>query len=405
MATEPAVRSPGRKFLPLPAWTGPSTRLVHGGRRPERNAGSVVPPIYQTTTFHYPPALSESAERGGPYLYTRMENPSQEAAAEPIRLLEGAESARVLASGMGAISCTLLSVLRSGDEVAALSTLYGGTIDLFTEVFPRLGLRVRWIDDAAAADPERAVGGSARAVFLETPTNPLMQVHDLARWAKAADAIGALLIVDNTFATPVNQTPLALGADLVVHSATKYLSGHADVIAGAVAGPARLVDRVASLATNLGAPLDPFAAFLLARGLKTLAIRVARQNENALRVAEAFREHPAVRRVLYPGWASPEEEAIARRQMTGRGGMLGLSLSGGIDAAHAFLRRLRFIHPASSLGGVESLASLPAETSHRHLSPEERRARGIDDGLVRLSLGIEDADDLVRDIREALPPG
>ncbi|HUI38465.1 MAG TPA: aminotransferase class I/II-fold pyridoxal phosphate-dependent enzyme, partial [Thermoplasmata archaeon] len=291
-----------------------------------------------------------------------------------------------------------------GDEIVALPDLYGGTLDLLTRMLPRFGIRVRWVSDAEATDPQRATGPATRMLWLETPTNPLLRVHDIARWGEAADAAGALLVVDGTFATPVNQSPLSLGADLVVHSATKYLAGHSDVIAGAVAGPTDLVARIAETHKLLGPTLDPFAAFLLARGLKTLGLRVARQNDNGLAVARALREHPGVSRVHYPGWASDSEEAIARRQMRGRGGVVAFSLVGGLDAAHRFLDRLRLVHVAASLGGVESLVSLPSETSHHNLTPAERAARGIDEGLVRLSVGIEEADDLVRDLTEALAP-
>jgi cystathionine gamma-synthase len=378
---------------------------VHAARRPERNAGAVVPPIYQTSTFHFPERYSDARGTGRTYLYTRHDNPTQEVAAEGVRVLEGAAAARVFGSGMGAIASTLLTFLGPGDEVVALEELYGGTLDLLSGLLPRFGIKVRWVSYAEAAAPERLVGSSTRVLYLETPTNPLLRVHDIRRWAEAADAAGALLVVDNTFATPVNQTPIALGADLVIHSATKYLAGHSDVIAGAVAGPRDLVDRVRATHLLLGAPLDPFAAFLFARGMKTLALRVERQNDNGRRVAEALRRLPGVARVHYPGSGSDEEEAIASRQMRGRGGMVSFSLSGGLDAAHRFLGRLKRVHVAASLGGVESLVSLPLETSHHNQTPAERAARGIDDGLVRLSLGIEDPEDLIRDVSEALAPG
>jgi cystathionine gamma-synthase len=399
--SEPAARKRGGSFGPLPAWAGASTRLVHGTRRPELNAGAVVGPIYQTSTFHFPAAHSESADRGKVYLYTRLENPSFEGPAETIRQLEGGEDARLFSSGMGAITATLLSLVRSGDEVVALHDLYGSTIDLLTDLLPRFGVRVRLVSVAEAAEPEAVVRSGTRLVWLESPTNPTLSVVDLRRWADAADDAGALLAVDNTFASPINQTPLALGADLVVHSATKYLAGHSDLLAGAVVGPEALLERIDAKG-YLGASPDPFAAFLLGRSLKTLSLRVARQNENGRRVAEALSRHPAVRRVFYPGWNSPEEEAIAARQMRGRGGVLSISLRAGPDAVDPFLHHLRFVHVASSLGSVESLACVPAITSHRHLTHEELSGRGIDGSMVRLSLGIEEPDDLVRDLTEAL---
>jgi cystathionine beta-lyase/cystathionine gamma-synthase len=315
--------------------------------------------------------------------------------------LEGAEAARLFASGMGAITATVLSLLSAGDEVVALEGLYGGTTDLITGLLPRYGVRVREVTASAAREPEKVLTDATRLVILESPSNPLLTVHDLARWAAEADRVGAIVLVDNTFATPINQNPIALGVDLVVHSATKYLGGHSDLIAGVLVGPERLVARVDPKG-SLGAAADPFVGFLLARGLKTLALRVARQNESGRRVAEALRGHAAVARVNYPGWASDEEESIAARQMRGRGGMLSLSLKGGVRAANEFLSRLRFVHIASSLGGVESLASVPTQTSHRHLSPAALASRGIDPGLVRISLGIEETEDLVRDLTEAL---
>jgi len=385
----------------LPEWAGVATRLVHGTRRPELNAGAVVGPIYQTSTFHFPAAHSESADRGRVYLYTRLENPTVEGPTETIRQLEGGEDARLFSSGMGAITATLLSLVRSGDEVVALQDLYGGTLDLLTDLLPKFGIRVRFVPMAEAAEPEAILRPGTRLVWLESPTNPTLSVVDLHRWADVADDRGALLAVDNTFATPINQNPLALGADLVVHSATKYLAGHSDLLAGAVVGPAELLRRIDARG-YLGASPDPFAAFLLARSLKTLSLRVARQNESGRRVADALSHHPAVRRVFYPGRNAPEEEAIASRQMRGRGGVLSLSLRGGPEAVDPFLRHLRFVHVASSLGSVESLASVPALTSHRHLTGEERADRGIDGSMVRLSLGIEEPDDLVRDLTEAL---
>ncbi len=388
-------------FRPLPEWVGPTTRLVHGARRPEWNAGAVVPPIYQTSTFRFPPDRSEAAERGAVYHYSRNENPTLEPPAELLRQLEGGEAVRLFASGMGAISAALLSLVRAGDTVVALRGIYGGTTDLLRNTLPRFGATVRELSGPEARTPETAMPSGTRLAVLETPSNPLLEVHDIARWARAARAIGAVLLVDSTFATPLNQRPLELGADLVVHSATKYLGGHSDLTAGALVGRKSLLERI-DPASSFGAPLDPFAAFLLHRSLKTLALRVGRQNENGRRVADAVKDHPAVARVHYPGRATAEQEAIAARQMTGRGGMVSISLRGGIPAVERFLDRLRLVEIAASLGGVESLVSMPRLSSQRFLTPEERHELGIDDGLVRLSLGIEDPDDLVRDVRDAL---
>jgi cystathionine beta-lyase/cystathionine gamma-synthase len=398
----PAQRSRRGTFDPLPEWAGLASRLIHGARRPELNAGAVVPPIYQTSTYHYPAPFSEAAPGGDVHLYTRTDNPTQEVAEELIRQAEGGEAARVFASGMGAIAGTILTFVRAGDTVVALEDLYGGSLSLFSELLPRLGVSVRWVTNDQARDPSSVLDGPARLVFLETPSNPLLRVHDLAAWSDAADRAGALLVVDNTIATPVNQHPLEFGADLVVHSATKYLGGHSDLLAGAVVGPKELLDRLDATSRYLGAALDPFAAFLLARGLRTLALRVARQNENGRRVAEALASHPRVLRVDYPGHGSGREEALAARQMRGRGALLAITVDGGAEGAARFLRRLRLVHVASSLGGVESLASQPSATSHVHLSVAEQARRGIEPGTVRLALGIEETDDLIRDLQEAL---
>ncbi len=400
-AEEAAPRPVRRRFRPVPPWAGPSTRLVHGGLLPDLNAGSIVPPIYQTSTFRFPAPFSEAASHSDVYLYSRNANPTVEGPEEVIRDLEGGESARLFASGMGAIASTILSLVNPGEEVLALADLYGGTTELLHGLLPRYGVSVAEVSEPDARAPETAVSNATRLVYLETPTNPLLRVHDIARWSRAANSVGAILVVDNTFATPVNQNPLALGADLVVHSGTKYLGGHSDLLAGAVVGPARLVDQIDPKRV-LGSPLDPFAAFLLHRSLKTLELRVARHNEAGRTVAEAVEGHPGVVRIHYPGRASSEEEAIASRQMRGRGGVLALSLRGGAEAVDRFLKHLQIVEVGSSLGGVESLASVPVQTSHTHLSAEELDERGIDAGCVRLSLGIEDPADLVRDVTEAL---
>jgi cystathionine beta-lyase/cystathionine gamma-synthase len=401
-AAETPAHGPAKgRFRPLPEWAGLATRLVHGGQLPELNAGAVVPPVYQTSTFRFPAVFSEAADRGAVHIYSREGNPTVAGPAELLRDLEGGEAAELFASGMGAIAATFLSFLKAGDEVVAPDGLYGGTTDLLRGFLPRFGVRVHLLDSAQARAPESAVLPATRLAFLETPTNPLLRVHDIRRWAEAVHKVGGVLAVDNTFASPVNQRPLALGADLAVHSATKYLGGHSDLLAGAVVGSSDLLGRL-DPAHHLGAPLDPFAAFLLHRSLKTLALRVERQNRNAAAVIGALEGDPTVARIHYPGRADAAEEAIASRQMTGRGGMLALSLRGGAKAARRFLSALRIVQVASSLGGVESLVSVPGETSHRAYSDEQRAALGIDDGLVRISLGIEEPEDLVRDLREAL---
>ena len=401
-APDPPVPAPRKRFEPLPEWVGPSTRAVHSGRRDDLNAGAVAFPIYETSTYRYPAEYSEARHQGDVHLYTRLDNPTQEVAAELLRSLEGAEAARVFGSGMGAMSSTLLTFLSPGDEVVALEDLYGGTLDLLRGLLPRFGVQVRFVSHAEASRPENCVSPRTRVVLLESPTNPLLRVHDLRRWAEAAARIGALTVVDNTVATPLNQSPLACGIDVVVHSASKALGGHSDLIAGAVAGKADHLARIERTHSVLGSPLDPFAAFLLTRGMKTLALRVERQCENGRKVFAAVRGHPKVRTAHYPGADDAASEAIARKQMRGRSGLVAFELAGGAEAARRFLHGLRLVEVASSFGGVESLVSVPSETSHRGLTPAEAESRGIRPGLVRLSCGIEESDDILRDVTSAL---
>ncbi len=408
--TEPAAaaRTRGRRFRPLPEWAGRATRLAHGAQLPDLNAGAVTPPIYLTSTFRYPARYSEAARAGDVHLYSRERNPTVEEAAETIRELEGGESALLFASGMGAIAGTLLSLVGSGDTVVAPDILYGGTLAVLRDRLPKLGVRTCLLSEAESQLPEEAVGPGTRVVLLETPTNPLLRVHDLRRWAAATHRRGGVLVVDNTFASPVNQQPLAEGADLVVESATKYLGGHSDLTGGAVVGARPLLERIDDHHL-FGAPLDPISAFLLQRSLKTLELRVGQQNRNAAHVLTSLAAEPTVARLHYPGRFSAEEEAIAARQMRGRGGVFAVSLRGGRAAVARFLDALQIVQVAASLGGVESLASVPRETSHRAYSDAECRARGIDDGLVRIALGIESPEDLARDlvtaVRAASPDG
>lgn len=363
-------------------------------------------PIYQTSTFDFPSELSDSARSGGPtYLYTRYANPSLEDAAETIRSLEGAEAGLVFGSGMGAISATLLALLSPGEELVALEDLYGGTVALLETILPRFGVRVRWVSRGESGEPEKVVGPSTRLVLLESPTNPRLEVIDLARWSAAAHAVGARVLVDNTFATPINQTPVALGADAVVDSASKYLGGHSDLIGGGAVGAESPLRKISEIHLSLGSVMDPFAAFLLSRGLRTLPLRVHRQNRSAAQLVHDLESEPWVEELHYPGRESAEQEEIARKQMAGRGGVITLVVRGGFEGARRILRGLEIIHPASSLGGVESLASLPMQTSHSRLTTEQRRERGISDGMLRLSVGLEDPGTLLEDLRRAARGG
>jgi len=346
-----------------------------------------------------PLVLSSTFRAGGEVGYARDGNPGWSDLEHALGVLEGGH-ALAFASGMAAASA-LLETLPPDALVVASRVAYHGVHVLLREREAAGRLRVRAVDTLDAEATATACAG-ADLLWLETPTNPLLGVADVVRLAAAAHARGALVVVDSTLATPLRQRPLELGADLVLHSATKYLGGHADLMAGAVAGPTELLDRVEATSRLTGSVLDPFAAFLLSRSLRTLPLRVQRQNENGRAVAEALAGHAAVESVHYPGRGGAEQEEIAARQMRGRGGMVTIAVRGGGAGAKRFLHRLQLVHPAASLGGVESLASVPRETSHTHLSEADLKSRGISEGLVRLSLGIEDTEDLIRDLRHAL---
>ncbi len=376
---------------------GPSTIAIHG--QPHRRAdwSPVVPPIVQSATFVNPVGSDEEV------IYSRYgNNPAQLALAAKYALLEGAEDAIFVASGMAATTLAHLAVLRPGDHLVSSSWIYGGTQQLFDEELTKFGIAVTYVDPEQPRGWRRAMRKHTRAIFVETPTNPLLRVVDLTLIAQIARDAGVALLVDATFASPCNFRPLEHGADVVITSATKYLNGHSDVIAGAVAGSAPIIEEVTRLARTWGAPIDPHAAWLVDRGLRTLAVRMARHNVNGLAVAQWAAGHPAFARVHYPGLPSHPDHAHAAHVLDGFGGMVGLELGGGRAAAERMLGRLKVITHAPSLAGVESLISEPRLTSHRSLSPERRAAMGIPDGFLRLSCGIEDVDDLIADLTQAL---
>ena len=390
---------------PPPTSWGPSTRAVWGGEPDSPPDGVTVMPVYHGVTFAYDDLDTWRAaalgERPG-HIYSRNTNPTVEVFEGKVRELEGAEAATSFATGMAAISNTLFTLLAPGDRVVSIKDTYGGTNKIFNEFLPRFGIEVVLCDTDAPNQIEREVARGCTVLYLESPTNPTLKVVDIARLAGAAHAAGATVVVDNTFATPINQRPLTLGADLVVHSATKFLGGHSDAMGGAVCGPSTLVQSIFHHREINGASLDPTSAFLLARGMKTLELRVARQNENAMRVATYLADHPSVEAVFYPGLPSHPAHEIARRQMRGFGGVLSFSLRGGPDAMRRFVGALRLAHRAASLGSVGTLVGPPATTSHVELSAEERAAAGIPENLVRYSVGIENADDLIADLQSAL---
>ncbi len=377
---------------------GFSTTAVHAGEAPDPRTGAVNVPVHLSTAFAYP-ELPDGGK--APYIYSRYENPSLESVEAKVAALEGADGSLLYASGMGAIQAVCASFLRPGDTLAMQQGVYGGSTAYFEGELAATGVKRH----AFSLDARPRFPKGTKLVWMESITNPLLRVADIPAWAEAAHDAGALLAVDATFASPVLERPLGLGADLVMHSATKYLGGHADVTAGVASFRKEHREVLWTRRRNLGAVLDPHAAYLLGRGMKTLPLRVERQSRNALALAEALSGDRAVKRVHYPGLESHPDHAVARRLLSGGfGGMLTLDL-GTKAKAVAFRRRVRVITPAASLGGVESLVSLPVETSHAYASPASRKADGITDGLVRISVGIEDIEDLLTDVRKALAAG
>jgi cystathionine beta-lyase/cystathionine gamma-synthase len=375
------------------------TQAIHAGEPRPRIRGAVVMPIFQSATFEY----GDDGEGHHDVRYIRLNNtPNHIAVQDKLAALEGAEAALVTGSGMAAISAALLTVLRPGDRLLAQRALYGGTLGFVTSELKDFGVGVDFFDAGDPGSFAGHLGPRTRAVYVETITNPLVEVGDLRAVAAFAREHGLLALIDNTFASPYNFRPIEHGFDLVLHSCTKYLNGHSDLVAGAVVGRRELVDAVTKRLNHLGGCLNPETCALLHRGMKTLALRVRAQNENALVLARALEKSPAVARVYYPGLESHPGHARARALFRGFGGMLSFEPKGDGAAADAMLRRLTIPVVAPSLGGVESLVTRPVTTSHAGLSPEERRAVGIKDELVRVSVGVEAAEDLVEDFERAL---
>jgi methionine-gamma-lyase len=383
---------------------GDSTIAIHAAQERSLVGAPVGTPVSRTANFTF--ASTEEMKlwaegKSAAYVYTRYGNPTLTIAEQKIAALEGAEAAVVTASGTAAISSTLLAVLRGGDELIATRQLYGGSYRLMRDILPRFGIVVRHVESDLAGI-ERLVNPRTKALYIETPTNPTLRLVDLKKAIAFAKQWDLISIIDNTFASPVLQKPLAMGFNLVVHSATKYLAGHSDVIAGAAAGDKALIKRVRENVIHLGGSMDPEAAFLLIRGMKTLGIRVQHQCENAMIVAKYLEKHPKVARVHYPGLASHPDHKLARRQMRGFGAMLAFDMKGGLSAARRFCDRVQIFLLAASLGGVESLVILPIFTSHYNMSAQELRGAGVEPGAVRVSVGLEDPADLIEDLRQAL---
>jgi cystathionine gamma-synthase len=384
----------------------PGTLAVWAGEETELLQGATQVPVVHSVSFGYKDvdqwlrvALGE--EEG--HIYGRNSNPTVHAFEEKVRIMEGAEAATSAATGMGIISSALFAFLSPGERVVSVKDTYGGTNVLFSEFMPRFQIDVTLCDTTDHEAIEAEVAKGCQVLYLESPTNPTVKIVDLARLAEAGHEAGAIVIVDNTFATPINQNPLQLGADLVLHSATKFLGGHADALGGVICGSKALVERIYHFREINGATLHPMAAYLLLRGMKTLDLRIRQQNENALLIARFLDAHPGIEKVFYPGLESHENHEIARWQMRGYGGVLSFILAGNnFDTVRDFLPRLRLAHAAANLGAVETIVGPPATTSHVECTREEREAMGIPESLIRYSVGIEDVKDLIADLDSAL---
>lgn len=386
---------------------GFSTRAIHHGYDPQAHQGALIPPVYQTSTYAFPTvehgAACFAGEADG-HFYSRISNPTLAVLEQRMASLEGGEAALALASGMGAITSTLWTLLRPGDELIVGLTVYGCTFAFMHHGIGQFGVTVRHVDLDDPVALAAAITPRTRMIFFETPANPTMRLVDIARVADVARRHDVLVVVDNTYCTPYLQRPLALGADLVVHSATKYLSGHGDITAGLVVGRADLVGRIRleGLKDMTGAVMSPHDASLLLRGIKTLALRMDRHCSTALAVARRLEQAPQVEQVRYPGLESFAQHGLAQRQMRLPGGMIAFELKGGVVAGRRFMNALQLFSRAVSLGDAESLAQHPASMTHSAYSPQERLQHGISEGLVRLSVGLEDVEDLLADVEQAL---
>lgn len=389
----------------LKSKTGFSKPVMSPAKLKKVLVNSVVFPVYQTSTFIFKNTEQlVDFQKGKPdlYLYTRYGNPTLKAAEDKMALLEGGEAALVLSSGMAAISTAVLTTCSAGQEIIATRNLYGGTMHLFIDLLPRWKIKVRFVDTEKIEEAEKLVSKNTRLLYIESPTNPNLKLVDIHKAARIAKKNNLSLAIDNTFATPVNQKPLQLGCDIVLHSATKYLAGHSDLMAGVIVGKKDYIKKCRETMKILGGCLDPLGAFLLMRGLKTLKIRVEKQNLNAKALAQFLSEHPKISRVFYPGLSSHPQYQLALKQMPGFGGMVCFEVRGGLKNAVRVIDSFKIILNAASLGGVESLASLPVYTSHWGFSASELKKADVTSGMVRISCGIEEQKDLIEDLRQAL---
>jgi len=384
-----------------------ATLAIHGEESHKGNSGPVAEPIYQTTTYVFPDsdAVEGYMIRGERehYIYARYGNPTQDMLDERIALLEGTDGALFFASGMAAITTAILSVCSNGDELIAIPALYGQTLNFFTKELPeRYKIQVKIIAINDLYELDKHVTEKTKLVYFETPTNPNLQVVDISRVTEQAKALGIKTMIDNTFATPVNQCPAEFGVDYIVHSASKYLGGHSDILSGVTAGPEDFIRKCHDRMHLYGATMDPFAVFLMLRSLKTLEVRVHRQNENAMKLAEFFKDHPKVAEVHYPGLTDDPFHETAKKQMKGFGGMINIAVNGGKEDAMKVVDNLNIGFNATSLGGVETLVSIPVITSHSWQTPEELKKAGILTSMIRISAGLEDPEDIMADFDQAL---
>ncbi len=382
-----------------------ATQAVWAGEDNPYFKEAVTTPIVNSVAFAYKDLdqwydVSTGKQEG--FIYSRNTNPTVASLEEKIRVLEGAEDATAFATGMAAISNTLFTFLKPGNRVVSLKDTYGGTSKLFLDFFPEYKVDVQLCETGNHEEMELEIAKGCDLVYLETPTNPTLKIVDIKRMAQAAKKVGAIVVVDNTFATPINQNPLSLGADLVLHSATKYLCGHSDAMGGLLAGSKELVKKVFHFREINGASLQADPAYMIARGMKTLELRVKRQSESAAKIAQYLKAHPKVREVFYPGLETHKGHEIARSQMNGFGGMLSFSLDGGYHLVEKLLPSLKLVHLAASLGSVSTLAGPPRTTSHVELTEEQRALLGIPESLIRYSVGIESVDDLIQDLDDGL---
>ncbi|MGQ9551287.1 MAG: trans-sulfuration enzyme family protein [Candidatus Bathycorpusculaceae bacterium] len=383
---------------------GFSTLSVHAGETRDPQTGAVVTPIYETSVFAFSNTRKLIEVIGGGaagYVYTRYGNPTVRAAEKKIAELEGAEDSAVFSSGMAAITTTLFTLVSSGDHVVSTLDLYGGTLEFFKNILPKFGVEVSLVEATDFNAIASSVRTNTKVIYAETPTNPTLKIVDVAKIAKLAKRKGLTAVVDSTFASPFNIKPIQLGADIVVHSATKYLGGHNDLTAGVVCGSSEIIQKLKEMRKNLGCTLDPFAAWLLLRGLKTLGLRMERHNSNGMQIAEYLAKHPKVKKVYYPGLRSHPQYSIARRQMKGFGGVVSFEVDGGSEETMKFVENLKLCSLAASLGGTETLVTQPTTSSHYFVNEEVRKEAGITDQLVRLALGIEDPKDIIADLEQA----